>query len=778
MRKLTVLTLALSYVLILAAVSAFGANAARFDGDNQPHMVSIDSRQQPALETGSESATVGKPWSSSSSALGFNMSPGLLLETTDYDLQSNARQQRAIQVGSDGRVHFDWTYRPLGGPNGDRACHYTSWTSGGGFTPITNVSGDVAKTPGRFVALGVFGVKAVPVFHYSKTLTITTTTSAIDAGSGSGAFAALNPPADVVNCQNIVCRNAAPATWPGYIWPVVAVGKDASNNCVVHIVAMEGNTSAGFSAMTYFRGQGDANGFILLPVTQMYGTCGKFVDSTSATAYDVAADPNGPGVVIAYPKSRQGNRVNNDMAYILSNNYGITSPNSWGPVVNITNYATGAKERAGEDASVLFDGRHCFHILWIGTPYDSVKSDVSDQESKLYHWSSCSPTCMSLVLDANNHDNNVSMKAFQQNVCKINLTQCARTGTNDTLLYAVYTRYLGTTAAPDRSLKNYPNGEVVIQASSTWGETWGAPVNVTNSPTNACAAGNCADDIYTSSAPYTTDNLAIQYMQDLDAGAFVSNEATTADLMNPMKFLQHPCFSMSPYQVLSCTPNRIKYPFHAVRNSSASNPLLLTNGGNESVNWSSSVTYINGSGWISPLGGGIVTAGCTNSASLTLNAISGNTEGLFKAIVKFTYNGGAAFTEVPVDFYVFDSWFLPMDVDIRTATNRMIVNQVGQIADDVDKMSFSYFADLTKDFITDGSLVMGTSAANLSWKVFSNGQGDPTESNPFGWLYALSNTTYDSAGVSGPTSWPNNGYRKASGSGTNRDSTIAFDVTY
>ncbi|TFH65801.1 MAG: hypothetical protein E4G91_01130 [Candidatus Zixiibacteriota bacterium] len=110
------------------------------------------------------------------------------------------------------------------------------------------------------------------------------------------------------------------------------------------------------------------------------------------------------------------------------------------------------------------------------------------------------------------------------------------------------------------------------------------------------------------------------------------------------------------------------------------------------------------------------------------------------------------------------------NVSIHTATNRLMVNQAGQAGAGTPGSSFSYFIDTTEDFITDASLIMGNSSQNLSWRIFENGQGDPTPTNNFGWLYALSNITVDS------TTFPS--YRIASGKGTNRDSTIGFDVDW
>ncbi len=56
---------------------------------------------------------------------------------------------------------------------------------------------------------------------------------------------------------------------------------------------------------------------------------------------------------------------------------------------------------------------------------------------------------------------------------------------------------------------------------------------------------------------------------------------------------------------------------------------------------------------------------------------------------------------------------------------------------------FYSFADQQEPFY-DGSLVLGNSAANLSWLIFEGGGNLPTVSNPFGYLYAKTATSHDS----------------------------------
>jgi hypothetical protein len=107
---------------------------------------------------------------------------------------------------------------------------------------------------------------------------------------------------------------------------------------------------------------------------------------------------------------------------------------------------------------------------------------------------------------------------------------------------------------------------------------------------------------------------------------------------------------------------------------------------------------------------------------------------------------------------------------IHTTKVNLAVSQTGQVGCGVPGASFTYFANPTKDYLVDGSLILGNAANNLSWRIYSRTQPPPSPSNPYGLLLPMSDLIVDS------TSFPR--YTIAKGKGTNRDSTIGFDVTY
>jgi len=225
---------------------------------------------------------------------------------------------------------------------------------------------------------------------------------------------------------------------------------------------------------------------------------------------------------------------------------------------------------------------------------------------------------------------------------------------------------------------------------------------------------------------------------------------------------------MATFRSLSSTPANILYPFHAVTNATANQTLVITNAGNASSNWTSAITYTSGAGWLTCTPSGSVGSGCANSGSAAVVAGPIATEGLYEAKITFSYEAGATF-DVNVDFYVFDEFYLPQNAAIRTATTRVNVNQASRLADQVAGFDMYHFG-AQQGYLFDASLIIGTTAADFSWLIFGGGASGPTTQNPFGLLYALSNTLYDSTSFAA--------YRKASGTGTNRDSSVAFDVAY
>jgi|GEM_PF-6671912 len=223
--------------------------------------------------------------------------------------------------------------------------------------------------------------------------------------------------------------------------------------------------------------------------------------------------------------------------------------------------------------------------------------------------------------------------------------------------------------------------------------------------------------------------------------------------------------------VLTASPPSFQYPYNVKRHVAKDTTVTLYNSGGSAAPYTISIVLFNGSGWLLALpSAGVVPAG--GSSLFTLWAGPLPQEGVYKARLDVTYGGGSEVLSIPIELYCYDNFYSPQNQDIRTSTNRLNVQQTSRVACNRSGYRFSWFADGT-EYLFDGSLIIGNSADNLSWQIYQGIGADPSPSNPYGFLYAQSGVSCDS------TSFPFlTGYRSAWGKGTNRDSTIGFDVKW
>jgi hypothetical protein len=72
-------------------------------------------------------------------------------------------------------------------------------------------------------------------------------------------------------------------------------------------------------------------------------------------------------------------------------------------------------------------------------------------------------------------------------------------------------------------------------------------LNITNTYTPDCLAGDCHNEDWATMVKYSTDSLHIFYMDDNDAGSSVVGQGPTTE--NAMKYYKHPCFDVPSYYV-------------------------------------------------------------------------------------------------------------------------------------------------------------------------------------------------------------------------------------
>lgn len=668
---------------------------------------------------------------------------GFKVGSTWYDKQHNGTVGRNIAMGSDGRIHFFWMHKPS--PTGMRSTFYNSaiFQSGQWLLSHDTSGVQVSGTNGGYCNIDVWGDLAVPAWHEGATENTYTIYSGIDLSSGSGDFATSAAPIGSTCSGNTTNGEDGAGN---YLWPIHHVDVGYANDPVVHAVGNESSTSVEQS-FVYIRGTSN-------PID--WASCATFVDSVTDIAGVVRQDPNSDKVAIVWVKPRDygpdENQYDNNLVYSESVDGGIT----WGGIINVTNHVDEDLERPYTNLSAMYTSDGCLHIVWDSPGYFKADGTVSVARCRMRHWDDCSG-CFSEVVNAQNAQT-CTPGEWERNVTKMNLAEC------DGKLYVVYTYYTGDTSegTVDCSQGGWANGELYASVSSTSGQTWGEPVNLTNTFSNGCTAGNCQSETYSSTVMYA-DSLYTSYVGDTDAGDIPADEGSWTEC--PIMFMVNPCFDMSEWVELSAEPAAFAYPFHVAQGGGLDTTFTLYNAGNVPANYSASVNYISGSGWLSvDPATGSVPIGCANDIGIGMSISAPMTAGLYEAEINIDY--GRALTTVPVSLYVFDDFDLPETVRLRTASCALGVQQQSRIGVHDPQSGIFWFIDSTS-YLADGSLIIGNSRDNLSLAIYHDAAEVGPPENPWKRLYAYSEPSADSTSFN---------YRIVSGSGVNFDSTIAFDI--
>jgi hypothetical protein len=261
---------------------------------------------------------------------------------------------------------------------------------------------------------------------------------------------------------------------------------------------------------------------------------------------------------------------------------------------------------------------------------------------------------------------------------------------------------------------------------------------------------------------------------------------------NPVVIRTYPCYAPAPDAQVTLSVTSIEYPFHTTPAAGAEHtnsiPMVLTNTGNTAANYTRTVNYTSGSGWLSFMkpASSSVPVGCTQTQADTLTATGPTAEGLYKARVVWNYTwtgnpGGNKADTLRVDLYNYEStnWFVETNTVIRTSYVSMATNASSRIGRQVTGAGFHYVADHHDTaYFYDGGLFLGKDSLSLSTGLFADttaygglsGHGDTL----LGRLFCLSDMVVDST----PNETYPNGYRHSSGKGCNKDSTIGFDVDF
>ncbi len=786
-RKLSILALVTIFLLSLLSVTAMAATAKKSQMGVNPLALTTDQKAPAFIDEGLQgSSAPTKPSGSAGQSLGFmavNVTQSTLTTYQDYPPPSCAK--RTVIEGCGGLVHGAFVER-----NSDGSSQTISIVAFDGASPpatATVNNSSMSNTGARDPELNTTDTSIAFFYHL-----------AADGGSFAsrpfpvGSCAGSAPSTSPVYPDTVGVITGMSEQASQYLWPRMTRDNNGAT-WFLHCLGFETNSvdTTGIQSLVYWRSQDNT--------INPQGTIATIIDSVASLCATVAQNPNNDNVAIVYAKPRyysQSIPLNDDVYYKESVDRGATWPAT--PTKAFGNPNTEVIgslyfERT-KQVTALYTADNCLHVGITSWWVDTTSNFGLIYPSRLRHWDKCSGS--TTVID----------EAFwaaascalgnglvYQNLSQLSLTQCQSNGQ----LYAIYMKSYSKEDEPgypdyrDCSVQGRANFEIAVKASSTAGLTWGVDSNVTKTNTNGCtatssAATACQHDVLLGTPERVASKLRIHYIVDHDPGVqrFAITPGFETD--NKVRVISVDCFNMATFVQLSSDPASIGYPEFRTTPAGLldSASFTLTNTGNIPAAYTvnslpSWLTFGAYAGGAAPSGS--VPVGVTNTEKIGIraNGAAKMPEGFYTHNIVFTYDSGAKTLTVKVDLYNFTNFYLPVALDIRTAALRMNVNQTSETGQNVDKKRFSYFADFaTADsggYLYDGFLIMGTSAANLTYStaldINGTGINFPTVGNPFGFLYAATaSMTGDS--LSNPL------LRTATGKGYNRDSTLQFDVDW
>ncbi|MCK4656072.1 MAG: hypothetical protein KAT85_03550, partial [candidate division Zixibacteria bacterium] len=289
--------------------------------------------------------------------------------------------------------------------------------------------------------------------------------------------------------------------------------------------------------------------------------------------------------------------------------------------------------------------------------------------SRMWHWDDGPTGCISLLYDAERPRYFCPTGSWANSACKINISEC------DGNLYTSFTRFGAHTSAngdtnADCSFANFANGDVLLTASTDGGKTWGEAVNLTNTNSDGCVAGDCESEHWPSMAKYSTGVVHIRYIEDKDAGGYPLTEGDTT--CNPVRYLSHECFTPTTYCQVAYSPTEIGYPTFispegqsdCTGEETTSFTLTLTNVGNQTTDY----TIVSTETWMTPAsGGGTLLAGCGNIQDIEVQIGPIVTEGIYNAELHITTCSAREIDTVSVQIHVFCEFYIPEHEILSTA---------------------------------------------------------------------------------------------------------------
>jgi len=436
---------------------------------------------------------------------GLLLSPGDTVGITQYDYQTNGSTGNRIAVDSQGNIHVAWTKGIS--RNATRHVYYNCKSPTGWGWPGTGTQVSIATGAG-YTTMDVFPNDQAAIFYHRAPTNNESLFVAVDAAPCQGFF-------DVHYVPNRLTSTHR------YIWPYGAI----SRNGDIHLVATWNNpTQGGWQDVIYTRSTDDGATWTAI----------QRFDTTETISSIITASHVSDKVAIIYCHSTDTSvQVRNDVYYILSEN-GTT----WDWVngkVNLTEYDQGG---AGDtlfaytDVDAVFDNNDDLHIIWNAQFVPSEVPHVNSMyylNSRLMHYDITSGM-MSQIQSwpDTSFPTACDMGGWNFTFAKMSIAADAFDN-----LYVTYTSW----DSSDCSVAGFANGDIYLNYSTNGGASWSDQINLTNTQTPLCEAGDCESDHWSSMAEKVNSAIHLFYVNDRDAGGWPQTEGAITD--NPMLYLAY-----------------------------------------------------------------------------------------------------------------------------------------------------------------------------------------------------------------------------------------------
>lgn len=412
-------------------------------------------------------------------------SPGTQVGMTYYDYQTNGSTGHRVAVHDCG-IHFAWM-RSIDTWTGNRWVYYNFMDPQGNLGWVDGVAVSTVQGAG-YTNIDVDDAgKALVAFHNAANLFVTL---AEDDQCGGGNFTLYD----------------VPDTYAGYLgfyWPYLAY----DNGGRVHFVSTENQTGGQAFGHTFTT---DYNNW---PDLQLCNN-GEDIQTVSPIVVASMVDDK---VAIVYTRPRATGQTDNDVCFHESQDGSTWNYSNY---TNITNYTANDSVRAYTDVDAVYDMDGDLHIIWSACGYLVGPTNAA----LLMHWSQATGTTMIAS----------GWWASTPGVWNRTISKMSIGVDADNNLFAVWSQF----DANDVSAGGYSNGELYMSYSEDGGGTWSTPVNITNSPSPGCTAGNCDSDHWASMWEFVDEYLHILYINDKDAGGIPQGEGSETD--NPVLYYAYP----------------------------------------------------------------------------------------------------------------------------------------------------------------------------------------------------------------------------------------------